>query len=136
VKPAVRPAVTAVPIAADVPKAPIQIQRIPTSTLDLAVQHSFKDATLFFWVDDKLELTRALHGGTQKKLGMFSGVRGVESETLKVPAGKHVLRFRALSTDQTTDLSKTVSADFVEGDAKSLQVTFEKHNSVMKLNWQ
>jgi hypothetical protein len=102
----------------------------------LAVQHQFKDATLFLWVDDKLELTRALHGGTQKKLGMFSAVRGVESETLKLPAGKHVLRFRAVSTDQTTDLSKTVSADFVEGDSKSLQITFERHNSVMKLNWE
>lgn len=67
---------------------------------------------------------------------MFSAVRGVESETLKLPAGKHVLRFRAVSTDQTTDLSKTVSADFVEGDSKSLQITFERHNSVMKLNWE
>jgi hypothetical protein len=132
----------AVPVAPEVAKLEIPKSEVPkkivvpTSTLDLAVQHQFKDATLFLWVDDKLELTRALHGGTQKKLGMFSAVRGVESETLKLPAGKHVLRFRALSADQTTDLSKTISADFVEGDSKSLQITFERHNSVMKLNWE
>jgi serine/threonine protein kinase len=108
----------------------------PAATLDLAVQHQFKDATLFLWVDDKLAFTRALHGGTQKKLGMFTTTHGVESETLKVPAGKHVLRVRAVSTDQTTDLSKTISADFVAGDGKSLQVNFEKHNSMMRLSWQ
>lgn len=108
----------------------------PAATLDIAVQHQFKDATLFVWVDNTLALTRPLHGGMQKKMGLFSGVRGVESDTVKIPAGKHVLRLRALSTDQTTDLSKTVTADFVGGDDKSLQVTFDKHNTIMRLSWQ
>jgi hypothetical protein len=107
-----------------------------SATLDLAVQHQFKDATLFLYVDGNLAITRALHGAVQKKLVVFNGVRGVESETVQVPAGRHVLRIRALSTDQTTDLSKTVTADFVGGDAKSLQVTFEKHNAQMRLTWQ
>ena len=109
---------------------------VPFSTLDLAVQHQFKDATLYVWVDDKLTLTLPLHGAAQKKLVVFNGVRGVESESLKVPAGKRVLRFRALSTDQTVDLSKSLSAEFVGGDTKALQVSFERHNSVMHLNWQ
>lgn len=108
----------------------------PAATLDVSVQHQFKDATLFLWVDDKLELTRALHGGTQKKLGMFSNIRGVDSETVRIPPGRHTLRLRAVATDQTADLSKMISADFVAGDGKSLQVTFEKHNSIMRLSWQ
>jgi hypothetical protein len=107
-----------------------------SATLDLAVQHQFKDATLFLYVDGNLAITRALHGAVQKKLVVFNGVRGVESETVQLPAGRHVLRIRALSTDQTTDLSKTVTADFVAGDAKSLQVTFEKHNTQLRLTWQ
>jgi|SRR5579872_1362477 len=115
--------------------APNQIV-VPFSTLDLAVQHQFKDATLYVWVDDKLTLTLPLHGAAQKKLVLFSGVRGVESQTLKVPAGKRVLRFRALSTDQTVDLSKSLSAEFVGGDTKALQVSFDRHNSMMHLNWQ
>jgi hypothetical protein len=53
-----------------------------------------------------------------------------------VPAGKRTLRFRALSTDKTTDLSKTLSAEFVGGDTKTLQVSFEKRNSIMRLTWQ
>ena len=109
---------------------------VPVSSLDLAVQHQFKDATLFVWADDKLVLTRALHGGTQKRLVLFNGVRGVESETLKIAAGKHVLRVRALSADETIDLSKTVSAEFIGGVDKSLQVTIDKHNTVMRLSWQ
>ena len=115
------------------PKAPTQI---PTTMLDLTVQHQFKDATLFVWIDDKLALTRPLHGAAQKKLVVFNDVRGVESDSLKVPAGRHVLRFRALSSDQTIDLSKTISADFVAGDGKSLQITFDKRNSAMKIAWQ
>jgi eukaryotic-like serine/threonine-protein kinase len=108
----------------------------PSATLDLVVEHQFKDATLFVWVDGKLALTRPLHGATQKKLVVFNGVRGVESETMKVSAGKHALRFRALSADQTTDLSKTVSADFVAGHDRSLEVTFDRHNTIMRLTWQ
>ena len=109
---------------------------IPSSTVELAVQHQFKDATLYVWVDDKLALTRPLHGGAQKKLVMFNGVRGVESETLSIPAGSHTLRFRAKSADQTTDLSRTISADFIGGGDKILQVTFDKHNTMMRLTWE
>jgi predicted Ser/Thr protein kinase len=109
---------------------------VPLSTLDLAVQHQFKDATLFVWVDDKLMLTRPLHGAPQKRLVVFNGLRGVESETLKIPAGKHVLRVRTLSADETIDLSKTVSAEFIGGADKSLQVTIDKHNTIIRLSWQ
>jgi serine/threonine protein kinase len=109
---------------------------VPLSTLDLAVQHQFKDATLFVWVDDKLLLTRPLHGAAQKRLVVFNGLRGAESETLKIPAGKHVVRVRALSADETIDLSKTVSAEFIGGADKSLQVTIDKHNTIMRLTWQ
>ena len=109
---------------------------VPLSTVELAVRHQFKDATLTVWVDDKLALTRPLHGGTQKRLVVFNGVRGMESETLKVPAGKHVLRLQAISGDQTTNLSKTISAEFIGGDDKTLQISFDKHNTAMRLEWQ
>lgn len=108
----------------------------PVSSLDLAVQHQFKDATLFVWIDDQLTLTRPLHGGNQKRMVVFNGIRGVDSETLKIPAGKHVVRVRALSSDETIDLSKTTSSEFIAGGEKSLQVTFDKHNTVMRLSWQ
>ena len=131
VRKAVHPAVRA--------KAPAPVRSAPpvsSATLDLGVQHQFKDATLFVYIDGKIALTRPLHGAVQRKLIVFNGVRGVESETIEVPAGRHVLRIRALSTDQTTDLSRTVTADFIGGDNKSLEVTFEKHNSAMRLTWQ
>jgi eukaryotic-like serine/threonine-protein kinase len=131
--------VSAAPVKKAAPKvshpAPKTIV-VPLSTLELAVQHQFKDATLYVWVDDKLSLTLPLHGAAQKKLVVFNGVRGVTSETVKVPAGKRMLRFRALSTDQTVDLSKTLSAEFVGGDTKSLAISFDKHNSAMRLNWE
>ena len=118
------------------PPHPNQPVVVPLSTLDLAVQHQFKDATLFVWVDDKLVLTSALHGAPQKHLVVFNGLKGVESETLKIPAGKHTLRVRAVSADETIDLSRSTSAEFVGGADKSLQVIIDKHNTVMRLNWQ
>src|SRR5579862_43915 len=127
---AVRP-VSSQPVPSSSPKV-----GAPLSNLDLGVQHQFKDATLFVWVDDHLALTRPLHGGVQKHLIVFNGVRGVDSETLRVPAGVHVLRLRTLSSDETIDLSKTISAEFVGGGERSLQVTFEKHNTVMRLIWR
>jgi serine/threonine-protein kinase len=136
----VRPAVASAPtpnkVSVKTTRASARQIVVPSSTVDLAIQHQFKDATLYVWVDDKPALTLPLHGAAQKKLVVFNGVRGVVSETLKVPAGKRTLRFRALSTDKTTDLSKTLSAEFVGGDTKTLQVSFEKRNSIMRLSWQ
>jgi hypothetical protein len=109
---------------------------VPLSTIELMVRHQFKDATLTIWVDGKLTLTRQLHGGTQKHLVVFNGVRGSESETFQIPAGKHTLKFRAQTADQTVDLSKTISADVIGGGDKTLAVTFDKHNTAMLLEWQ
>lgn len=142
--PAHAPSVPTIPVALNAVPAQIYPRTfrtaheivVPSSTLELAVQHQFKDATLYVWIDDKLALTRPLHGGAQKKLVVFNGVRGVQSETLSIPAGNHTLRFRAKSADQTTDLSRTISADFIGGGDKTLQVTFEKHNTMMRLTWE
>ena len=109
---------------------------VSLSTVELAVRHQFKDATLSVWIDDKLALTRPLHGGSQKRLVVFNGVRGIESETLKVPAGKHTLRFRTHTADQTVDLSKTIAAEFIGGNDKTLQISFDKHNTSMHLDWE
>ena len=115
------------------PSAPIVV---PTATVEMAIQHQFKDATLYVWVDDKLALTLPLHGASQKKLVVFNGVRGAVSESLKVLAGKRTLRFRAVTSDQTVDLSRSLVADFAGGDNKTLSVSFEKRNSSMRLTWQ
>jgi serine/threonine protein kinase len=105
------------------------------STLELTVEHQFKEAVLFVWVDDKLTLTRPLHGGSQKRMVVFKGTHGFESESVQIPAGTHQLRVRAQSSDQTVDLSKTISADFAPGGDKTLRITFDKHNTAMSLTW-
>lgn len=125
------------PAVRDVAKSQPAKQTVAAPALvELSVRHQFKDATLTVWVDDQLALTRPLHGGTQKKLVVFSEVHGMDSETLKVPAGTHLLRFRAQTGDQTIDLSKTISADFAGGDDKTLLITFEKRNTAMHVAWQ
>jgi serine/threonine protein kinase len=108
----------------------------PVASLDLAVLHQFKDATLSLWIDDKLALTQPLHGSVHKHMIVFNGVHGANSETVSIPAGSHVIRLRAESSDRSIDLSKTISADFTGGDNKALQVTFNNRNTVMNLAWQ
>jgi predicted Ser/Thr protein kinase len=108
----------------------------PSTTVELEIRHQFKEATLSVWLDGKLLLTRPLHGGTQKRLVVFSDVRGVESETIKVPEGRHELRFRARTEGHTVDLSRTIYGDFAGGEDKTLQISFDKRNTVMRLDWQ
>jgi eukaryotic-like serine/threonine-protein kinase len=144
----VAPAATPAPVRKTPLQAKAQPKKIPASvqpakqvvvslsSVELVVRHQFKEATLSVWVDDSLALTRPLHGGTQKRLVVFNGVRGTESETLKVPAGKHTLRFQAQTGDHMLDLSKTITGDFIGGDDRTLQISFDKHNTSMHLEWQ
>jgi serine/threonine protein kinase len=109
---------------------------VPQAAVELVLQHQFQEATLWVWIDGNLALTRPLHGGTHKRLVVFKGsVHGTESETLPVPPGTHTLRVRAQTSDQSIDISKTVSATFVAGDDKTLHITFDKHNTAMHLAW-
>jgi eukaryotic-like serine/threonine-protein kinase len=124
-------------------KTPVRIENswhspaaAPTSTVELEIRHQFKEATLSVWLDGKLLLTRPLHGASQKHLVVFNDVRGAESETIKVPEGKHELRFRAQTDDHTVDLSRTVYGDFAAGEDKALQISFDKRNTAMRLDWQ
>ncbi len=105
------------------------------STIEVTVQHQFKEATLWVWVDENLALTRPLHGGTQKHLVVFKNVQGTDAEPLQVPAGTHTLRIRAQTADQSIDISKTISGTFAAGDDKTLHITFDKHNTDMHLVW-
>jgi serine/threonine-protein kinase len=111
-----------------------QPSKLAASSLELAVQHQFREATLSLWVDDTLALIRPLRGGSQKHLVIFKSVHGNASETLQLTAGLHTLRLRAQSADQSVDLSKTIAAEFANGDDKTLHVTFDKHNTTMQLS--
>jgi hypothetical protein len=115
-------------------EAPPQPVAAP-STIEVAVQHQFKEATLWVWVDENLALTRPLHGGTQKHLVVFKSVQGTDTEPLQVPTGTHTLRIRAQTSDQSIDISKTISGTFAAGDDKTLHITFDKHNTDMHLVW-
>lgn len=144
---------TAPAVAGNVPSQPAQLRNLvatssaarfnprslrpaSTASLDLSIQHQFKDATLSVWIDNKLTLTQPLHGTARKHMIVFNGIYGANSKTVQVPAGVHVIRLRAESADQSVDLSKTISAAFTDGDIKTLQVTFNNHNTAMNLIWR
>jgi hypothetical protein len=117
-------------------KASSHLPSASSASLDLAVQHQFREATLSLWIDDQLTLTEPLHGSVRKHLIVFNAVHGANSKTVSVAAGAHVIRLRAQSADQSIDLSKTISVAFTSGDTRTLQVTFNNHNTAMNLLWQ
>ncbi len=109
---------------------------LASSNVEILVQHQFKQATLTVWVDDKQVISRQLRGGLQRHMVVFSGIHGADSETVRVAPGVHTLRLRTQSSDFTVDLSKTITAEFASGADRTLQVTFDRHNTVMHLTWQ
>ena len=99
--------------------------------LDIEVDHKFAEAKLSIWVDDRLSYTRALEGTDKKRLVLFHQVQGHEIHAMQIPAGKHHLRVRVTSGENSSDQS--VTGDFSSGSEKLLRVSFDKRGE-MNLN--
>ena len=103
-----------------------------SARLRIAVEHHFAAANLSVWIDDKL-YTYSLRGATRKRVILFTSVRGYLSDSVHVPAGEHHIRVRALSADNSYDLSENISASFAPLSAKVLTIGFDKDNRNMRL---
>ncbi len=98
-----------------------------TSTLHLRVEHHFSAAEVWVWIDDKLAYSHALGGKVKKRLVIFKGVEGFESDSLRVPAGDHRFRVRVQSEDQTFDKSATIAGTLPQNGERALHISCDKH---------
>jgi hypothetical protein len=103
--------------------------------LDIEVDHKFSQANLSIWVDDRLTYTHSLEGADKKRLVVFHKVEGHEFHAVQIPSGKHTVRVRVESSENSYDQSDTVAGDFLSGKENTLRINFGKHGE-MQLTMQ
>ena len=107
-------------------------------SLRVRVQHSFHNAHLFVWLDDKLVYSGPLIGTTKsirsgkKKVRVVDTAEGSLSETFPVPAGAHDIRVRVEVEDGSAQ-ENSIRGDFTSHGQRTLSV-LAKANDV-SMNW-
>jgi hypothetical protein len=99
----------------------------------MRVEHHFPEAQLLMWIDDKLAYNHTLGGTVKKRLVVFKGVRGFESESFRVSAGNHGVRVRVQSSDNSYDQTANISGDFPLDGERSLRIACDKHQLKLSL---
>ncbi|HYL16838.1 MAG TPA: serine/threonine-protein kinase [Terriglobales bacterium] len=103
------------------------------STLHMRVEHHFPEAQIFLWIDDKLSYTHSLGGTVKKRLVVFKGVQGFESESFRVSAGDHRVRVRVQSSDNAYDQTANIAGSFPEDGERALRIACGKHELKLAL---
>jgi serine/threonine protein kinase len=102
------------------------------TTLPFEVEHQFTAATLSVWVDGKLVRTQALHGETRRKLALFRTMRGTDSGSLQLAAGKHEIRAR-ITTGEGFDASSNVAVSVPSPGAAILYIKCDRKGNKLSL---
>lgn len=103
------------------------------ATLQVNVQHSFRQAELSVWVGDDLLYMGKLEGVVKKRLKILEDVEGSFSETVQVPAGNHIVRVRVRSPSEGFDQTKEIRGEFIQDGQKVLQISFGWRNNNLSL---
>lgn len=109
---------------------PIGSATRPDSTLRLRIEHRFEQAELFLWVDDKLAYNRTVDGVVKKKMGLFKGVEGYQSDFIRVAPGEHRFRVRLHAVDDSYDQTASISGSLPQEGERQLLIQGEKHKPV------
>jgi serine/threonine-protein kinase len=118
------PSRPAAPAAAPSP-APLPAEAPPTAAVEgahlvLALEHPFKHGTLRVWVDQQMAIEEPLESRPTRKLLIFRGRKGRETEVLTVSPGPHVIRVRVHGEGFAA--TRTIRATFKDGETRSLEV--------------
>lgn len=104
------------------------------ATLRMKVQHGFRSAQLYVWVDGDQVYSGKLTGYARKRFGVLpDSVQGSLSETLAVSSGSHQVRVRVAADDGSVE-EDVIRGDFSSDNPRSLLVS-ARHGDV-SLNWQ
>ncbi len=103
------------------------------STLDLEVDHSFKDGKISVWMDGKLAYTHPLRVESKKHLLSFHKTRGRLSQKLSVSPGEHRMEVRAQSQAEGYDERQQVACNLAPGSAKMLRISFDGPGGGLRL---
>lgn len=107
-----------------------QIEAAHSATLRLRVEHRFQQAEVFVWVDDKLAYDQTVGGIVRKRMVVFKGVEGYQSDWVRVAAGEHRIRVRVHATDDSYDQTGTIAGSLPQEGERQLLIQCEKRKPV------
>ena len=104
------------------------------ASLNLKLQHGFRNAQLSVWVDRDLSYSAHLSGAARKRLGFIpDSVQGTLTQVIPLSSGKHVVRVR-VEPDDGSSLEDSTSAEFADHSQRDLSVSVRRNG--MSFNWQ
>jgi len=105
-----------------------------TATLHLKVQHGFRSAQIYLWVDGDLAYSGKLTGSAKKKFVLIpDSVQGSLSQNVPLTSGKHLIRVQVASDDGST-VDDSISGEFVRNSERNLSVSARRGD--LSLSWQ
>ncbi len=107
-----------------------------SSTMQVEIDHPFKDATAMIWLDNQLIYQKSLHGGLKKHAVLFREIQGHQSDSLQLAPGKHLVHVRIQTPDDAYDQSKTLSAIFQQSGEMVLHIHCAKQGGAMDVTLQ
>ena len=104
-----------------------------SSTLNVKINHHFKDGQISIWLDDTLKYSHSLHCEAKTRLLLFHRKQGIESRRLSIPAGRHHIKVRAQARADSYDQRKELTGVFTSGSQKTLLISFDASHKDMRL---
>jgi serine/threonine protein kinase len=118
--------------AEKVSNSKVPAKAVADSTLNIHIEHRFSAAELSLWIDDKLAYDRPLRGQIKKHWNPFrTDVR--ETESVRLPSGKHRILVRVRSTPDKYEQSASILGNFTKDHPAILQINFERQGEAMRL---
>ena len=115
-------------------KAPIPVASA-AAMLQIEVTDHFTGATVSVWVDNGLVYTQSLVGKKQRHALIFRKVVGHQFHVVRVTPGKHQVRVRVQSPEDSYDQSKITSVAFVQG-VSLLRIICDDKNEGLRLEFK
>ena len=95
--------------------------------LRVNIEHQFREANASIWLDHRLVYERTLQGMSKSRAVLFRKTVGTQSDTLRVPAGTHVLRVR-VQAPKDYDENRTLTVRLPANPEQTLRIICDKKN--------
>jgi serine/threonine protein kinase len=101
--------------------------------LRIEIEHHFASAQASFWLDGKLIFSPSLKGEKKQRALLLRQTKGFISKNLRIVSGRHEMRVRVRSLDNTFDQTRTLVGDCPTNKKNVLRIAATKHDLMVTL---